>query len=467
MHGPDERIIPGNAAATQADKPFRTLSQFGTAFLSKFQLSLAPIPILESMSFIDTPGVLSGEKQRLGRSYDFPKICEWFAEKSDVILLLFDAHKLDISDEYKRVISSLKNHEEKIRIVLNKVDMTTNSQFLRVYGALMYSLGRVIKTPEVMRVYFVALFDDELSRNENLPLVKQEMDDLLKDLYDLPRSSAVRKINDLVKRCRYARVHAYLISHLKREMPAMFGKAAKQAELIATLPDVFTKIQKQTGLPPGDFPDLQRFRDVLEGMDFSKFAKFSNRSMEKLEAAMNEDLPKLMLDFPEGPAIHCPPANPFKPDFKYETLLPTAHLADVFVPSNVFAGSEEFQTSQRMSSEGDSPKSILHSEVPIIMQYRLSLDEVKRYERVFYSMNPVNGMLSGSIIKGLFKEVNLPSADLALIWALSDKSMDGYVDFSEFAILMKLTEVRLAGGLIPVTIPEELVSTLHEQQQKL
>ena len=316
MHGPDERIIPGNAAATQADRPFRTLSQFGTAFLSKFQLSLSPIPILESMSFIDTPGVLSGEKQRLGRSYDFPKICEWFAEKSDVILLLFDAHKLDISDEYKRVISSLKNHEEKIRVVLNKVDMTTNAQFLRVYGALMYSLGRVIKTPEVMRVYFVALYDNELSRSENMPLVRQEMEDLLKDLYDLPRSSAVRKINELVKRCRYARVHAYLISHLKREMPAMFGKAAKQAELIANLPDVFTKIQKQTGLAPGDFPDLHKFKEILEGMDFSKFAKFSNRAMEKLESAMNGDLPKLMLDFPEGPAIHCPPANPFQPDFR-------------------------------------------------------------------------------------------------------------------------------------------------------
>ena len=32
----------------------------------------------------------------------------WFAEKSDLILLLFDAHKLDISDEFKRTISALK-----------------------------------------------------------------------------------------------------------------------------------------------------------------------------------------------------------------------------------------------------------------------------------------------------------------------------------------------------------------------
>ena len=33
MHGPAERVTPGNAVAVQADKPFRGLSQFGTAFL--------------------------------------------------------------------------------------------------------------------------------------------------------------------------------------------------------------------------------------------------------------------------------------------------------------------------------------------------------------------------------------------------------------------------------------------------
>jgi hypothetical protein len=65
------------------------------------------------ITLVDTPGVLSGEKQRIDRSYDFINVVEWFASRCDVILLLFDPHKLDISDEFKAAISSLRGHDDK------------------------------------------------------------------------------------------------------------------------------------------------------------------------------------------------------------------------------------------------------------------------------------------------------------------------------------------------------------------
>lgn len=88
---------------------------------------------------MDTPGVLSGEKQRTQRSYDFTGVISWFATKCDLILLLFDPHKLDISDEFKRVISSLRGHDDKIRIVLNKADQvdTQQASSLTVCGSLL------------------------------------------------------------------------------------------------------------------------------------------------------------------------------------------------------------------------------------------------------------------------------------------------------------------------------------------
>jgi hypothetical protein len=43
------------------------------------------------MSLIDTPGVLSGEKQRIKRGYEFEEVVKWFADRVDMILVLFDA----------------------------------------------------------------------------------------------------------------------------------------------------------------------------------------------------------------------------------------------------------------------------------------------------------------------------------------------------------------------------------------
>lgn len=51
------------------------------------------------------------------------------------------------------MISTLRGHDDKVRIVLNKADSVDQQQLMRVYGALMWSLGKVFRSPEVCRVY--------------------------------------------------------------------------------------------------------------------------------------------------------------------------------------------------------------------------------------------------------------------------------------------------------------------------
>ena len=206
MWNKTDGCIPGNALVVDPSKQFRPLSKFGNAFLNRFQCSQLPNKVLESISIVDTPGILSGEKQRVDRGYDFTGVIEWMAERVDRIILLFDAHKLDISDEFRRVIERLKGYDEKIRIVLNKADMVDHQQLMRVYGALMWSLGKVLNTPEVARVYIGSFWDHPLHFDMNRRLFELEEQDLFNDIQSLPRNAALRKLNDLIKRARLAKV---------------------------------------------------------------------------------------------------------------------------------------------------------------------------------------------------------------------------------------------------------------------
>lgn len=44
----------------------------------------------------------------------------------------------------------------------------------------------------------------------------------------LPENAVVRRINELVKRARSVKVHAYIIHYLRKQMPYVMGKQDKQ-----------------------------------------------------------------------------------------------------------------------------------------------------------------------------------------------------------------------------------------------
>ncbi|CAO3567626.1 unnamed protein product [Mortierella alpina] len=393
MNGTESRVIPGNAAAVSNEFPFRGLNKFGQSFLTRFQVSQCPSPLLENMTLIDTPGILAGAKQRVDRGYDFTKTIEWFAERADLILLFFDSHKLDISDEFKSSIYALKGQEEKVRVILNKSDMVNQQQLMRVYGALMWSLGKVIQTPERPT-----------------------------------RNAAIRKVNEIVKRARHAKVHAYIIGHLKKEMPAVFGKTSKQQELIRDLDKEFLKIQQLYKIPEGDFPNVEKFRQSLRAYKFESFCKIKEPILAVVEEALSMDLPKLMRRFPQGnPHLDQAQRNPF--------LIP------------------EVSPVSLNGSNSNSPGEILPS-----YWHFASVDKSKSTP-VFRSLHPMEGRINGSAAKPYLMSLGLSTEILAKVWALADWDSNGYLDENEFAVAMHLIRAVESGGeaILPETLPRTMI----------
>ncbi|KAK9821078.1 hypothetical protein WJX74_009623 [Apatococcus lobatus] len=299
--GLEERRTPGNTLIVQPDKPYQALSQYGNGFLAKFESACCPNSLLDEITLVDTPGVLSGEKQRIERTYNFIDVCGWFATRCDLILLLFDPHKLDISDEFKQVISTLRGHDDKVRVVLNKADQVDQQQLMRVYGALMWSLGKVFKSPEVCKVYIGSFNADKPIREDVNPycrdLFEREQNDLLQDLFDIPQRSCDRKVNEFVKRVRAARIHILIMGHLRKQMPVMMGKNKAQEKMLANLNREFAAVQREHHLPPGDFPDVTKYREILSAYDISVFPKLKDSMLRALDEALTVDIPNLMRQF--------------------------------------------------------------------------------------------------------------------------------------------------------------------------
>jgi hypothetical protein len=190
-----------------------------------------------------------------------------------------------------------------VKVVLNKADTVSHQQLMRVYGALMWSLGKVLQTPEVCRVYIGSFWDEPLKNEQTAELMQEEMTNLMGDLNDLPKQGAVRRLNELVKRVRLVKVHTHLMAALREEMP-MFGAEKKKQKLLESMPEVFRSVQKASGLPPGDFPDLTKFKSVVAEMDWKKFPSLKGKrlgygkGLQKIDEAIAKRIPSLMAKLP-------------------------------------------------------------------------------------------------------------------------------------------------------------------------
>uniref|UniRef100_A0A6Q2ZBY7 Epidermal growth factor receptor pathway substrate 15-like 1a n=1 Tax=Esox lucius TaxID=8010 RepID=A0A6Q2ZBY7_ESOLU len=84
-------------------------------------------------------------------------------------------------------------------------------------------------------------------------------------------------------------------------------------------------------------------------------------------------------------------------------------------------------------------------------------EEKSKFDGIFESLSPVNGLLSGDKVKPVLINSKLPLDVLGKVWDLSDIDKDGHLDRDEFAVAMHLVYRALEKEPVPPVLPSSLI----------
>uniref|UniRef100_A0A8C4EM32 Epidermal growth factor receptor pathway substrate 15 like 1 n=1 Tax=Dicentrarchus labrax TaxID=13489 RepID=A0A8C4EM32_DICLA len=90
-------------------------------------------------------------------------------------------------------------------------------------------------------------------------------------------------------------------------------------------------------------------------------------------------------------------------------------------------------------------------------QWGIRPDEKGKFEGIFESLSPVNGLLSGDKVRPVLINSKLPLDVLGKIWDLSDVDKDGQLDRDEFTVAMHLVYRAMEKEPVPTTLPTSLI----------
>uniref|UniRef100_A0A8C9PKE2 Epidermal growth factor receptor substrate 15-like 1 n=1 Tax=Spermophilus dauricus TaxID=99837 RepID=A0A8C9PKE2_SPEDA len=85
------------------------------------------------------------------------------------------------------------------------------------------------------------------------------------------------------------------------------------------------------------------------------------------------------------------------------------------------------------------------------------VEEKAKFDGIFESLLPINGLLSGDKVKPVLMNSKLPLDVLGRVWDLSDIDKDGQLDRDEFAVAMHLVYRALEKEPVPSVLPPSLI----------
>lgn len=100
---------------------------------------------------------------------------------------------------------------------------------------------------------------------------------------------------------------------------------------------------------------------------------------------------------------------------------------------------------------------------PSAVDWTIKPTEREKYDKLFDSLQPLNGLIPGNKVKNVLMESKLPFDTLGKIWDLADQDKDGMLNRHEFVVAMHLVYKALEKYAIPNTLPPELMPPLKRK----
>ena len=416
-----DSFISGHELSHSQYKPFSFLMDFGPLFLNNLECSeLSTIShdgaasILKNITFINTPS-LSNYKTGNKCIFNMLKVFKSFANNCNKIFFLVDAKKININEKFKEIMTSFKDNVEKISIILYNTEDMVYDQLLNVTMNLMWSYSQILQAPKCSELYLWSFKTTELKEAGFNELYKLNKRKLMDSFLSLPASLVINKIDHMIKRASSARLHAFIIDHLRCKLP-FFHAERHFNDLINTLKEEYLEIQKKYDIPVDDFPHPKQYNIILKkkNSDYLKsFPPFNIRMISELNDAIKKLLPNLRKSF-------------------------LSALSEIETQSQI----------TRMSSDGSEPEWIIKAENFLL------------YKQHFESLKNEDDKLSINVLENLLIVKNITNEQIEDIMSLTDLKNEEFVNVRDFAIVMYLVDTVEKNPNIEIqslSIPEILM----------
>eukprot|EP01060_Flectonema_neradi_P027733 TRINITY_DN37346_c0_g1_i1.p1 TRINITY_DN37346_c0_g1~~TRINITY_DN37346_c0_g1_i1.p1 ORF type:complete len:460 (+),score=78.63 TRINITY_DN37346_c0_g1_i1:62-1441(+) len=230
--------IKGSSILSEKSLGFEDLKAFGPALEARLKLvrcnsksDLFP----DGVILLDTPGLtdFTSSDDEIFNKQSMHSVITWFAERSDLILFLFDPEKPGGHEQQELLLSLLRNNlEGKLKFVFNKVDRLQSVQdFVMTFGTLCWNLSKYFprKDPPMFYTVFTPGKQGHLSEVA-LKECEVRRADLLAQLQQVP----IERADNIIKQAEDAAARVETASLVTNELLRRAGKQKTRSVALMT-----------------------------------------------------------------------------------------------------------------------------------------------------------------------------------------------------------------------------------------